>query len=295
MTAFPPVLPGSDESAVVARLRAAGCVFAEDEARLLVTAARTAAELEAMVLRRVEGLPLEHILGWAAFCGLRIGVDPGVFVPRVRTEFMVHQAADLARALGRNDDGGGLAGRDAAPNRDTSAPPAIVVVDLCCGSGAVGAALTAALAGAGRAVELYAADIEPAAVSCARRNIGALGGQVFHGDLFAPLPARLRGRVDILLANTPYVPTEEIALMPPEARLHEPRVTLDGGADGLDIQRRVAAEAPSWLVPGGHLLVESSERQGRLSAETFAVNGLLPRVVTSEELYATIVIGTKPR
>src|SRR5438105_13868597 len=85
-------------SAIVTRLRAAGCVAAEDEARLLVAAARTPADLAAMVDRRAAGLPLEHILGWAEFCGLRIAVDPGVFVPRRRTEFLVRQAAALARA-----------------------------------------------------------------------------------------------------------------------------------------------------------------------------------------------------
>src|SRR6266540_3292563 len=87
----------SARSVIVTRLRAAGCVFAEDEARLLVSAARTPAELQAMVDQRVAGLPLEHVLGWAEFCGLQIAVDPGVFVPRRRTEFLVRQAAALAR------------------------------------------------------------------------------------------------------------------------------------------------------------------------------------------------------
>src|SRR5206468_3881285 len=80
-------------SVIVTRLRAAGCVFAEDEAQLLISTARTPAELAAMVDRRVAGLPLEHVLGWADFCGLRIAVDSGVFVPRRRTEFLVQQAA----------------------------------------------------------------------------------------------------------------------------------------------------------------------------------------------------------
>jgi release factor glutamine methyltransferase len=217
-----------------------------------------------MLDRRVVGLPLEHVLGWAEFCGLRIAVDPGVFVPRRRTEFLVSQAAALAR-------------------------PRAVVVDLCCGSGAMGAALVATL----DRVELYAADIDPAAVRCARRNIAA-GGQVYEGDLYEPLPTTLRGRVDVLVANAPYVPTEEIGLLPPEARLHEPRVALDGGPDGLDVQRRVSAAAPRWLAPGGHLLVETSERQATQTVETFARNGLIPRVASSDELNATVVIGTRP-
>jgi len=172
------ILTVRDRSVIVPRLRAAGCVFAEDEARLLISAARTPADLAAMVDRRAAGLPLEHVLGWAQFCGLRIAVDPGVFVPRRRTEFLVRHATALAR-------------------------PRAVVVDLCCGSGAVGAALLAAL----DRVELYAVDLDPAAVRCARRNLAAAGGQAYVGDLYEPLPAALRGRVDVLVANAPYVPT----------------------------------------------------------------------------------------
>lgn len=253
-------------SAIVTRLRAAGCVFAEDEAELLISTARTPADLATMVDRRVDGLPLEHVLGWAEFCGLRIAVDPGVFVPRRRTEFLVTQAAALARR------------------------PRAVVVDLCCGTGALGAALGAAL----DQVELHAADIDPAAVRCARRNVTAAGGRMYEGDLYEPLPATLRSRVDVLLANVPYVPTEEIELLPAEARIHEARVALDGGADGLDVLRRVTAEASRWLAPGGCLLFETSERQAQRAVETVAGGGLIPRVVSSDELYATVVIGTRP-
>ncbi|WP_020673447.1 putative protein N(5)-glutamine methyltransferase [Amycolatopsis nigrescens] len=252
----------SSQSRIVSRLRAAGCVFAEDEARLLIDAASTQADLAAMVEQRVVGLPLEQVLGWAEFCGLRIAVEPGVFVPRRRTEFLVHQAAALA-------------GRGA------------VILDLCCGTGAVATALGAIVTGA----ELHAADLEPAAVACARRNLTAAGGQVYEGDLYAPLPAELHGRVDVLAVNAPYVPTDAIGLMPPEARLHEPQVALDGGTDGLDIQRRVAAAATRWLAPGGHLLIETSERQAPLTAEAFTRNGLTARVASSAELDATVVIG----
>ena len=153
----------------------------------------------------------------------------------------------------------------------------------------MGAALDAALDG----VELHAADIDPAAVRCARRNVGA-GGQVYEGDLYDPLPATLRGRVDILAANVPYVPTGEIGLLPPEARLHEPRVALDGGGDGLDVMRRVAAAAPQWLAPGGSMLVETSERQAPRALEAIARAGLIPQLASSDELHATVVIGTRP-
>ncbi|SEB78925.1 release factor glutamine methyltransferase [Streptomyces sp. 2224.1] len=271
-SSFPaPASAPLSRSAVVATLRAAGCVFAEDEAELLLSTAHTADELAAMVERRAFGLPLEHVVGWAEFHGRRITVDPGVFVPRRRTEFLVGQAV----ALGRR-----TAERTGRPT---------VVVDLCCGSGAVAAVLAATL----HRVELYAADIEPAAVRCARRNITDAGGRVYEGDLFDALPVGLRGRIDILVANVPYVPTEEVGLLPPEAREFEPLVALDGGADGLEVLRRVTAAAPQWLAPGGHLLVETSEHQAPQAVEAFTRNGLLPRVAESDELYATVVIGTR--
>jgi release factor glutamine methyltransferase len=246
---------------VVRALRSAGCVFAEDEAALLISAATSSTDLTALVERRVAGLPLEHVLGWADFCGLRVAVEPGVFVPRRRTEFLARQAAALC-------------------------PPHAVVVDLCCGCGAIGAALVAA----GDAIELFATDVDPAAVRCARRNLPA--ARVYSGDLYQPLPATIRGRVDILVANAPYVPSDAIELMPPEARLHEPRSALDGGADGLDVHRRVAAEAPEWLVPGGHLLIETSEQQAPVAVEMFTRAGLTARVAYSADLEAAVVIGT---
>jgi release factor glutamine methyltransferase len=283
MPAFPSPLP---ESAIVARLRAAGCVFAEDEARLLLAAARTPAGLAAMVDRRAAGQPLEHVLGWAEFCGLRMAVDPGVFVPRRRTEFLVCQAVALARQAADPADPADPVG----PGGQAPGRARLVVVDLCCGSGAVGAALAATLG----QVELHAVDIDPAAVRCARRNVAAAGGQVYEGDLCAPLPATLRGRVDILVANAPYVPTEEVGMLPPEARLHEPRVALDGGADGLDILRRVTAAAPRWLAPGGHLLFETSERQAPQAVAAVTGSGLIPHLASSGQLNATVVAGARP-
>ncbi|TDV55115.1 putative protein N(5)-glutamine methyltransferase [Actinophytocola oryzae] len=248
-------------TSVVSRLRAAGCVFAEDEARLLAEAAATPADLEDMVSRRVAGLPLEQVLGWVEFLGLRIALVPGVFVPRRRTELLASHAASLA-ARGS------------------------VVVDLCCGSGAVGAAVHAAVPG----IELSAVDIEPAAVRCARGNIA---GTVYEGDLYDPLPDSLRGRVDVLVANAPYVPSDAVGLMPPEARLHEPLVALDGGADGLDVLRRVIRDASSWLADGGHLLFETGTRQADAAVETVAAAGLVPDVVTDEDLAATVVVGRR--
>ncbi len=250
---------------IVSSLRAAGCVFAEDEAELLIAGARTTDELAVLVGRRVAGLPLEHVLGWAEFCGLRIAVEPGVFVPRRRTEFLARQAVALA-------------------------PAGAVVVDLCCGSGAVGAAL---VAGADVA-ELHAVDIDPVVLPCARRNLaGAEVAVVHQGDLYEPLPGELRGRIDVLVANAPYVPSDAVALLPREARIYESRVALDGGADGLDVQRRVAAVAADWLAPGGHLLIETSGRQAGRTAAAFTRAGLTARTVTSAELDATVIIGSR--
>jgi release factor glutamine methyltransferase len=131
-------------------------------------------------------------------------------------------------------------------------------------------------------------------VRCARRNVEPLGGRVFEGDLFAPLPGELRGRVDVLLANVPYVPTAALGLMPAEARLHEARVALDGGGDGLDVLRRVAAEARAWLAPGGALFTEAGRQQAVAAAAVLAHGGLVPRVVTDDEGEATAVVGTRP-
>ncbi len=235
-------------------------MFAEDEAELLIAAAPTASDLARLVDQRVAGLPLEQVLGWAEFCGHRIVIDPGVFVPRRRSEFLVAQAAVVTQ-------------------------PGAIVVDMCCGSGAIGAALAAV-----RTIELYAVDIDPAAVACARRNID---GHVYRGDLFEPLPAALRGRVDVLLVNAPYVPTDELAFMPSEARLYEARIALDGGVDGLDIQRRVVASALIWLARTGTLLIETSDRQAAQTADIVSNAGLQPRVLSMAELDATIVIGIR--
>ncbi|MFI9122945.1 putative protein N(5)-glutamine methyltransferase [Streptomyces bikiniensis] len=253
-----------DGAGVVERLRAAGCVFAEEEAAMLLAAAHGPAELDLMVERRASGLPLEHVVGWAEFAGLRIAVDPGVFVPRRRTGFLVERAVALAA-------------------------PGALCVDLCCGSGAAAAVLLDRVEGA----EVHASDVEPAAVECARRNVGPRGGRVYEGDLFAPLPPELRGRVEVLVANVPYVPTGDIGLLPPEARDHEPLVTLDGGPDGLDVLRRVAAGAPEWLAQGGHLLVETSERQAGAAVEAVSAHGLEAEVLTCEERYATVLVATR--
>jgi release factor glutamine methyltransferase len=259
--------PGDDAvvDAIVARLRAAGCVFAEDEAAVLLESASGDGDLQAMLARREAGEPLEVIVGWAMFRGRRVIVAPGTFVPRRRTELLVSSAVGLAA-------------------------PGALVVELCCGVAAVASAIAAEVPDA----EVYAADLDPAEVEVARRNLPPVSGadRVFEGDLFDALPPALRGRVGILVVNAPYVPTAEIALMPAEAREHEPRVALDGGPDGLDVQRRIADGAREWLAPGGSLIIETSVRQAAGTADAMRAGGLEPRTVRDDDLDGTVVIGT---
>ncbi|MFE3276173.1 methyltransferase [Nocardia sp. NPDC059239] len=314
--------PSATET-LVARLRAAGCVFAEDEAALLLDAATDADHLESLVTQRIAGFPLEHLLGWAEFRGLRVAVGPRVFVPRQRTSFLVEQAIVLGRSMIRLPVCAGIAhdstatdaaagttitaARTAAGEHQPIRPrtlmdPAettvahadstLIALDMCCGCGALGLAFAKEMAEEGIRVELTAADIEPAAVACARENLGVVGARVVEGDLFDAVPD-LRGRVHILLANTPYVPSEDIAWMPPEARDHEPRRALDGGADGLDVLRRIAAVAGEWLCAGGHLLVEESEEQAPVAAGIMREYGLSARIIECEDMGATVVIGTR--
>ncbi len=247
---------------VVAALRAGGCVFAESEAALLRAEATSDDELVRMVADRVAGTPLEHVVGWAEFCGLRIRVRPGVFVPRRRTSYLVELATPFLKPDG-------------------------VAVDLCCGSGAVAAALASRMPD----VDVFAADIDPAAVACAGENLSP--EQVFEGDLYDALPQRLPGRIDVLVANAPYVPTDFVPLMPAEARDHEPRFALDGGVDGLDVVRRIAGGAREWLAPGGVVIVETSGVQADEVLALVETVGLSGRIERDEELAATAVVGRR--
>jgi len=251
--------------ALAARLRAAGSVFAEDEADLLLEAGGgDPVRLRSLVQRRSAGEPLEYVLGWAAFDGHRVRVAPGVFVPRARTTVVVEQAA---RRLQRYDR----------------------VVDLCCGAGAVSVALLARVG----ALDLVASDIDPDAVEVAAENIGDRG-IVVAGDLFAPLPDRFRGVVDVIAVNAPYVPTAAIATMPAEAREHEHRVALDGGQDGLDLHRRIAVGAGEWVRPGGAVVIEVSDVQADASADAFADAGFVVAVESDDEVDGTCVVAVRP-
>jgi release factor glutamine methyltransferase len=246
----------------VVRLRAAGCVFAEDEADVLRQAVSDEAGLARLVSRRALGEPLEQVVGWADFAGVRVTLLPGVFVPRVRSELLVEVAAGVVR-------------------------PGDIVVDLCCGSGALGLALRQKVPG----IELYAADLDPVAVECARVNLS--NTPVFEGDLFDALPGALRGRVTVLLANVPYVATRHIPLLPAEARDHEPPMALDGGPDGLDIFRSVVAGAGTWLADGGIVLSEVTAAQVGPATEAVKVAGLDVAVIDDDDLDARVVQGRR--
>ncbi len=251
----------TDRDDVVRRLRAAGCVWAEDEADLLLA---SGGDVDALVARRASGEPLEVVLGRASLGGVTVVLDPGVFVPRRRTELLVRLARDRVAQLERP-----------------------VVVDLCCGSGAAGVAVVDGIEGA----VLLAADVDPVAVACARRNVEPLGGSVHVGDLYAALPEGLRA--DVLVVNAPYVPSDEVDLLPREAREHEPRTALDGGPDGVALHRRVAAGAPAYLAAGGSLLIETSAAQAPLTAAAVEAAGLQASVVHDDDLDATVVLGRR--
>lgn len=256
-------------SELVGRLRAAGCVFAEDEARLLIGAAQSPSELDELAGRRIAGEPIEHLIGWAMFCGRRVRVGPGVFVPRPRSELLVEQAVEmLAESAGRQ----------------------AVVVDMCCGSGAIGSSVARAVKSTD-GIEVHACDIDPVAISWAAENLRDLDAHIYVGNLFEPLPLRLQGKVDVVVANVPYVPTSEIGLLPSEARDHEPLAALDGGRDGLDVFRSVADAARSWLRDGAYLLAETSEHQEPAALEALRQLGFEATATSSSDSSAVVVTG----
>jgi release factor glutamine methyltransferase len=208
----------------VSALAAGGFVAPEAEADAMMAASREGAgSIDALVARRLEGEPIAWITGSVMFCGVRVRVDPGVFVPRPHTQELARRAVELL-------------------------PPEGIGVDLCTGSGAVAAVLCSAHPRA----SVVGTDIDPVAVACARRN----GIRVFEGDLDGPLPTELRGRVDLLTAVVPYVPTEELPFLPRDVREHEPRDALDGGPRGTTGLVRAAEAAARWLRPGASALLE---------------------------------------
>jgi release factor glutamine methyltransferase len=250
-------------------LAAAGCVSARAEADWLLEEAVDEESLRAMVARRVAGEPLQYVIGWAPFGPLRLAVGPGVFVPRPETEGLADRAATRLR----------------------SRPEPRVAVDVCTGSGAIACFLAAEVPGA----RVLATELDPGALAWARGNADRYGVELLAGDLDEPLPAVLAGRVDVLCANVPYVPSGAIATLPTDVRDHEPRLALDGGPDGLDVLRRLVARAGHWLAPGGGLLCEIGEDQAETGVALLTAAGLV-EVAVHPDLVGRdrILEGTRP-
>lgn len=238
---------------VTRRLEAAGCVAAAEEAAEMVAAAPSGRALDAWVRRRECGEPLAWITGLIRFAGRPLHVAPGVYVPRPQTE-------DLARR--------GAALLAAAPGP----APTPAAADLCTGAGAVAAHLRASVPGA----TVVGVDIDPHAVACARRN----GVPAVVGDLDGPLRS---GALDLVTTVAPYVPTGGLGLLPVDVRRYEPRRALDGGADGLDVVRRVVTAAARLLRPGGWLLAEVGGEQDEALAPALAAAGFEAAVPWCDE------------
>lgn len=228
---------------IVARLRAGGCVFAEDEAAFIRRhLAGDAVDLA--VAARVDGQPLEQAVGVAEFGGVVVRVADGVFVPRSRAEAIIDTA--LAEQ-----------------------PDAKIVVDLGCGCGALAAALTARLPRA----DVHAADLDPTAIDLARINGEQFEFTVHEGSWWDALPAELAGRIDLAVAYLPHVPSGRVEGIHPDFRAHEPLTTVDGGQDGLDHLRAVLSGLAKWLTPtGAFVTLVGSEQADGLPGRALSVD-----------------------
>ena len=237
--------------ALVRRLRAAGCVFAEREAALIAATFLDPGARENATVRRERGEPLEHVLGVADFAGVTVSLGPGCFVPRARAVALV-DAAELE-----------------APGS------ACIALDLGCGCGAIAAALKQRHP----SWKVLATDVDESALAWARRNAERFGFTVQAGSWFSAVPPSLHGRLDVVVAHLPYVPTAEIALLPRDFRDHEPVRTVDGGVDGLDPLRAVVAQVRDWLSPDGVLLSQLTHEQHPTAVDLAATAGLTATTV----------------
>jgi release factor glutamine methyltransferase len=227
-------------------------VLGVDRAALLTHPERTltpeqSALFRAWIERRAAGVPVPYLTGWRAFYDRELMVTPDVLIPRPETEHLIESALQWAQ------------GRD---------PHRLRVVDVGTGSGAIAVILAAHLPGA----RLWAIDLSAAALNVARQNAIQQGvaEQItfMPGDLLEPMIAANQ-KADVIAANLPYIASDELETL--AVAQHEPRLALDGGADGLDLIRRLLRQAPQVLAPGGLLLLEIGAGQGervRALAET---------------------------
>jgi release factor glutamine methyltransferase len=257
-------LSGEERLRIVHALAAAGCIAPESEAvALLEASSEGIGAIEELIDRRLRGEPLAWVTGWVRFCGVRVHVDPGVFVPRPHTQALARRAVTLLPSDG-------------------------IAVDLCTGSGAVAAVLGSTHPRA----TVVATDVDPVAVACARRN----GVLALEGDLHEPLSPSMRGRVDVMTAVVPYVPTKEIAFLPRDVVGNEPRRALDGGRRGTAVLTRAAEGAAGWLRPGGSVLLELGGDQADEVARTLAEVGLSEiRVHRDDEGQDRAIEALRPR
>jgi release factor glutamine methyltransferase len=244
-------VPTTDIADLTALLARAGFIAAEEEAKeLLARAAGDGELLDSLVARRLTGEPLAWITGRVSFCGIEVRVDHGVYVPRWLSEPLARRAVGRLPATG-------------------------VAIDLCTGSGAIAMTLTTNRPGA----RVLASDIDARAVACATAN----GVEVYHGDLFAPLPHALEGRADVVVGVVPYVPTPALPMLQRDTFAFESTLSYDGGPDGTDILRRVLHESPRFLRPGGALLLELGGEQADTLRGDLARLGYVDVSVLSDE------------
>ena len=209
-----------------------------------------------LLLLRAQREPLQYVLGTQCFFGFDFAVDSRVLIPRQETEMLCELA--LLAMKGH-----------AAPR----------VLDLCTGSGAIAVTLKRMRPDA----DVTAADVSADALVVAAANAARNGAEVrfMQGDLLAPVQGE---RFDLIVCNPPYVGSAACETLQPEV-MREPRLALDGGADGLDFYRRLAAGAPACLAPNGHLMVEVGDTQAAQVAALFMEKGLLKDAAIHRDLY----------
>lgn len=223
-------------------LASAGIENAAREAAWILADASTVAEARSLALRRAQGEPLQYVLGSVAFRHLTLKVGPGAFIPRPETEIVAGRAIELLREAG-TDEG--------------------VAIDLCTGSGAIALALAHECPRA----KVFGTEISAPALEWAKRNGGSYKVSFLQGSLFEPLPVSLKGTVDVVVSNPPYIAFDEAEVLPPEVIDHEPHEALFASGDGLDVIRSIASQTRSWLREGGALVLEIGETQGPAARE----------------------------